>query len=307
MNTPVNERGLIGTGSCRVPDRLPRHRGRLFAFMLGWLFCSGIGSAFAQNQEMPVDEQFSLGVEYLRTDRFGEAEGVFLSLLERGAAAPFLYHNLGIVYLRQGGYERAVEQFRKALEMDREFHPARVLLGASLVALGKNAEGLEELDLAVNSLPEDPTLRLELAQAYRQAGRPLEGLAQLRDLSRADPSNPELIYQVASAYVGLVEWCFGEMRRLGPASARVWQAAAQNQMALGDFAAAAASLEEAVKVAPKMTDLNLMLAQAYARQGKLLEAIRAVDAELALVPTNRGAQQLREVLVQRASGNQPQP
>jgi tetratricopeptide (TPR) repeat protein len=54
---------------------------------------------------------------------------------------PASRHNLGNLYSDTGQYEKAIENYRKAIEIDREFYPAKVNLAMLYNRLGEKREG----------------------------------------------------------------------------------------------------------------------------------------------------------------------
>jgi tetratricopeptide (TPR) repeat protein len=276
-----NSRAQLGPRSGRIAAGL----------LVSWLSWPCLWS---QGPEKP-GELFERGVELLRADRLDEAGEIFRRLLEVGKD-PVVYHNLGIVYQRQGRHEQAIDQFRESLRMDPGLAATRALLGAGLLALGRSSEAVPELERAVESRPQDVLIRDQLAEAYRREGRLFEAVDQRRAIRDLIPENPEAAYQLGKAFGELSEWSYREMTRIAPDSARVHFGLGQTFLARGDFEAAARAFERAVQTDPKMPEAHLMYAHALVRLGRLGEALDAVEEELELVPVNTGAKQLRDQL-----------
>ncbi len=77
----------------------------------------------------------------------------------------------GQVLVCLGQAEPAVEQFRLALAENSELHEARSQLGAILIGLGREDEGLEELSHAADRQPHDADAQFTTAMAYLRARR----------------------------------------------------------------------------------------------------------------------------------------
>jgi TolB-like protein/Tfp pilus assembly protein PilF len=80
--------------------------------------------------------------------------------------------HLGEHYLAAGDRAKALEQFRRAVELDSSSGPARGALGHMLLVDGRLDEAVSELETAHQLDPEDGGFRGWLAEAYEKAGRP---------------------------------------------------------------------------------------------------------------------------------------
>ena len=112
-----------------------------------------------------------------------------------------------------GKYDLAIEQFRKALEMDPNHAPAHTNLGSTYLAMGKHEEAIVELEKAkaLDSSPERRRLAL-LAYAYAASGKRDEaqktldefnGLAKQRYIP---PMNFAIIYAGLGEKDQAFEW-----------------------------------------------------------------------------------------------------
>jgi TolB-like protein/Flp pilus assembly protein TadD len=102
-----------------------------------------------------------------------------------------------------GDYESAIDTCRKVMDIKPQFTPAWRVLGASLIQMGRAAEGVAELEAAAANAPADPVLLAWLAHAKATRGECgvartiLEALDRLR-VQRFVPA-----YHLALAHVGL--------------------------------------------------------------------------------------------------------
>ena len=69
-----------------------------------------------------------------------------------------------------GDYQAAIETCRLVMDMQRLFTPAWRVLGASLIQMGRIAEGVSELEAAAAIAPTDPVLLAWLAHAKATCG-----------------------------------------------------------------------------------------------------------------------------------------
>jgi tetratricopeptide (TPR) repeat protein len=249
------------------------------------LIVTGVALA-AQGLPPNLTELFNTGVQAEKAGRLDEAEKAFLAVLDQGGKKAFVYNNLGIVYRDRGDDQRALAQFREAVRLDARYAAPRVLMGSSLLALGRVKEAVVELEAAVKIDPRETAARRELARAYTRAGNLSGAVEQFRQLRQQAQRDPEYAYQLGRAYMQLSAWCIGEITRVAPDSARVYQMLAENRVAQGRTGEAVRAYLKAAAADPRLPGIHLALAQIYVQEGKPDEARAEIERELAIVPEN---------------------
>lgn len=239
---------------------------------------------------------FDEGVQAQKAGDLEAAEKAFLKVLNAGGRAAFVYNNLGIVYMLRGDYLRAIQQFREAARRQPDYPAPRVLLGSSLLLLGRIQEATKELEGAVMLAPRDPLARLQLAKAYKRTGKLLNGADQLRALRKLAPQEPEYLFRLGRAYLELSTWSYLESVRHSPQSARVHQTLAENYRAQRRPELAAKYFQLAAQANPKLPEIHLALAEIYLEEGNLAEARKEVEKELAVMPESMAASRLKKSL-----------
>jgi Flp pilus assembly protein TadD len=249
----------------------------------------------AQTQGTLPDSLLSLfqeGVEAQKAGHLEEAERAFRQVLAGGGKVAFVYNNLGIVYQSRREHEKAVTQFREAIHLQPDYGAPRILLGASLLALGRTGEAAQQLERAVKLQPREPLAREQLARAYER-GENFRGVVeQYRALLELQPNNPEYLYQLGGAYLKLAAWCHRQMAAQNPNSARVLQSLAESYRQQGHPDLAAQVLRRAAKADPTMPEVHYALALIYLEKNKPDEARQELEKELAIVPSSVAAQAL---------------
>jgi TolB-like protein len=102
-----------------------------------------------------------------------------------------------------GDYEGAIEVCRYVMDMQRHFTPAWRILGASLIQMGRVAEGVAELEAAAAVASTDPVLLAWLAHAKAIRGDCGVARTILAALDRLRPERFVPAYHLALAHVGL--------------------------------------------------------------------------------------------------------
>ena len=83
-------------------------------------------------------------------------------------ANPYIFTELGQVYLAKNETERAREQFQKALELKSDYAPARFQLALIYVSENKIAEAIGEMENAKRDSPNDVGVAFQLGVLYYQ-------------------------------------------------------------------------------------------------------------------------------------------
>lgn len=247
---------------------------------------------FAQSSQL--EKLFASGVQALKANQLDEAEKIFQQVIRQGGKAPYVHHNLGIVQQQRGAHEQAIVQFREAIRLQPDFGEARLLLGYSLLSLGKNAEAVRELERAVKLLPKQPQARLQLAKAYERISNWFGVVDQYRALRKLEPQNGEYAYQLGKAYNRLSDWSYQQIIRVNPGSARLYQTLGQNYLQQGKYELALLEYQRALTADPKLPELHLALALIYLEQKRFEEASKEIELELQLAPESKKALEVKQ-------------
>lgn len=201
---------------------------------------------WARAQARPDPEAtFNAGLMHLREGRTEQAIEAFRSAIKQDSKNPYFYKGLGVAYLSLNQHKNAVEAFRKALELNPYYVDVRNDLGTALILAGRREEGKKEILAAFND-PMNPTPEISarnLGQAYLDEKRYAEALNWCQTSVSRNKSYPDAHLCVADIFV-----------------------------AAGRLDDAVAGLELAVKTIPDEPSVVLALGQAYYRSGRFSEA-----------------------------------
>jgi tetratricopeptide (TPR) repeat protein len=274
-------------------------------YLIATLLLAGVASytRLARSQTLPasLQSEFDTGVAAVEAGRLDDAEKAFQEVLFKGGKAAFVYNNLGIVYQMKGDQTAAIKQFREAIRLQPDYAAPRILLGASLLAVGKPEEAAVELERAVEMQPDELAARLQLARAYRRTGRYAEAVAQYQALHSLRPQDAELFFQWGRTYSEQAEWCFRQIRKIDSKSARLYEALGQNYRLQGHLDLAESAYRRAAAAAPKLPGIHLELARIYLEQGQAKQAQKEIDQELTIVPESIAAQELAKKAASEAA------
>ena len=247
----------------------------------------------AQTLAPVLAARFSEGVEALKAGHLDQAEAAFKDVLSKGGIRAFVHHNLGIVYQQRGDHVAALAQFLAAARLDPTFGPARLLAGASLLALGRADDAVVELERAVRLLPGEKAAHAKLADACERAGNAPCQARQSRILAGLAPSDPESLYRLGKAYLSLSEWSYKRILAINPRSARLSEALGREYLQQGQPDLALRAFQEAAERDPRLPGIHLALAGIHAEAGRWDDAAREVERELAIAPGSAAALALK--------------
>jgi tetratricopeptide (TPR) repeat protein len=250
----------------------------------------------ALGQELPdaLSLSFDEGVRALKAGELDAAEAAFRAVLDGGGDLAQVHNNLGIVYQQSGRHERAVTEFRAAVRLDPEYAAPRVLLGASLLALGRVRDARAPLEEAVKIAPGETLAHLQLVRVLERLGDWNGAIDEYRVLRQLEPEDPEYVYGLGRAYLRLSESRLRELRELDPASARSLQAEGHSLRVQGRPDRALETFERAARADPTLPEIHLAMAQIHMEQKRWAEARREIALELAVVPDSAGAKMLEK-------------
>lgn len=171
---------------------------------------------------------------------------------------PFAGHNLANLYVARGDQAQAEEYYRRAIEIDDLFIPAKMNLAVLYNSQGRNDEAEVLLRGVLEHYPDNHEAEYSLALLLVETDRPEEALSWLQRAAVGMPQRTRIRYNL-----GLL------------------------QQQLGLLPEAEGSLRAAIAAEPGNLDYLYALADHLARRGDLRGALAVADE---MIATNPGAQ-----------------
>jgi tetratricopeptide (TPR) repeat protein len=245
-----------------------------------------------------------VGIEALKSGDLETAQRIFAEAARQGVKHPLVYHNLGVIAQQKADHQQAVTRFRQALALQPDYGPSRLLLGVSLLAVGKNSESIRELKRAVSLMPEQPQSHLQLAKAYEASEDWLSAAQQLQRVVELAPREPEYSYQLARAWTQLSGWSYQQIQHVNPKSARLQQALGQEYAIQQKYDLALQAYQRAAALDPQLPEVHLAMAVILLELKKFEEALSEITLEQQLVPQSKSAAEIR-AQIETAKGAAP--
>jgi tetratricopeptide (TPR) repeat protein len=265
----------------------------------------------------------NLGAVMSRLGRYDEAVAGYEAALRLNPQLTPVLLNLGIAHYRAGQFAKAAETLERFLTTTPGHIQARQLLGISLVALGRDADGVARLE-PISETIDDPTALYSLGLAYLRLDRPevktitsrlvassagnplglllrgqslLSNLAykqaagELEEAARFNPELPRLQFSLGLSYLKLGRSqealaCFERELRQSPQDFSTLYYLAYVHELSGKLDVARARVGEAIKLEPQSPEANALLGKILFKQGKAAEAVAPLEAAVAKDPAD---------------------
>jgi tetratricopeptide (TPR) repeat protein len=256
------------------------------------------------------DSQLAMGRLLFAKRQYAEAEGYLgkAAAGTPGSIAPLL--DLGELYLNQMGKPaKAVEAFRKVVEMKPDHAGARYGLGMAHFALRDYPSAITRLNEATRLAPDNALPFISLGQAYAARRSFPEALAAAETATRVQPGLvPALVNHAdiaaAAGQPQLAVRRLEEAARLAPKSAQIPLKLGMVQQQAGQWKEATAAYEQALRLDGKLAlACNNLAWMAAERKERLDDALRWSQKAVELAPGEPG---FKDTLawVKRARGDQ---
>jgi len=242
-----------------------------------------------------VEAKNNLGVVLAWTGRSAEAAELFREALSERPNYGEAYVNLGLVLAAQEKYAEAEKEVRLALRLTASNLSALRALGMLEVKLGHGEQAIEILRKVARQQPEFADAHSNLGMALAADGFDLPGaLEQLSEAIRLEPRSAALLYSKGRILHDLNR--AEEARRdlaaacqLQPDYHEALYLLAQVEQQLGNIQRSADILDQLVTREPSNADAQLLLGRNLVLLGKTEEAIHHLQIAVGVSPNNPDA------------------
>jgi tetratricopeptide (TPR) repeat protein len=253
--------------------------------------------ALQQNISAEGAQHMQAGVDAHKQGQFDVAIKEFRKATEidPNFAAAFL--DLGEVCLETRDYPAATAALKHALELNPELDAAHLQLGYALLAQGYAEEAIPHLD-RVHALE-------ALGIAQIETGRFDAAVANLNAALAQRPGDPDLLYYLGRASGLLSKRAIDTLVTVYPDSARAHQAMGENYFVLRQMPQAEKEYVEALRQRPELPGLHQELGFVYAGAANWPKAEEAFRYEAKLQPGNaEAAYRLGSALLQQGKARE---
>jgi len=302
---------------------------------------------------LPAAADFDTAMSHLRSGKYLEAAGEFQALVDQNPEYADGFHLLGICFLKSKKYEDAERNFLKAIELNgdrfeyyfnlanayvaQEKHDKVVrtlnnaeglaadnqksmiykLRGAALANQKKWAEAIDDLERAVAAKP-DPVTQAQLGKAYFSVGDNVSAVAALRKAVQlqASPSTNRLLVEaminVAAKTTGesAKKAKYGEALReadkflaSSPNSADAQYLVGRTALGAGQFDKAIGAFQGVLKTNSSHCNAMANLGKAYTAKADWANALSSLESATQCEPGMGLAWQSKGFVLQKTASN----
>ena len=141
----------------------------------------------------------SLGLWWTERQDYARAIEHYRRVIEIDPDQPQGYYNIGRIYLLQGDYARAREWFERALQQDPEYAEAHSNLARAFAGLGDRPAAVRHFGEVVRLRPSDALAHYDLAVELAESGDVDAALPRFETATRLGPDIPQLHYAYSLA------------------------------------------------------------------------------------------------------------
>ena len=199
-----------------------------------------------------AEARYGLGGVYLQQEKNAEAREIFERVVKMRSSypntLPSAWNNLGLLAIREGRVEEAVEHFQESLQLSPDYLIALENLGNAYRQLKRWDDARKTLEQAVAVGPQDPEANYSLGMVFAQLNDTDRAYDYLRRALKLRPDYPEALNNLGILYLRT-------QRR----------------------DEAVANFNECIRVAPDFDQPYLNLARVYAIEGQTDQARKVLQ------------------------------
>ena len=231
----------------------------------------------------------NLAQVYVERGEFEKAVAEYRRALELRPKSPRLWNNLGMVYLRMEAYADAIAPLNRALELEPDFEPALSNLAVAYTHLGRLEEAGRVMERVVEIEPARAEYHDNLGVIYTRLGRTERALECFRRAASLEPRFPEPYNNRGAVAMELGRYdearsSFVRALRCRPGFFDAQYNLGLLEMRLEDYPAALSALRTAVDLRPRHPGAHYQLGEAYWRLGRKDDALSEWRTTVVLDP-----------------------
>jgi protein O-mannosyl-transferase len=230
----------------------------------------------------------NLGLALAKRGALEEAINELRRAVEVDPAFVEAFTNLGNFLAQRGARGEAIVYLRRALQIDPAFANAHNTLGNVLADTGALDEAIEHFRKALQSKPQSAMTHYNLARVLAKRGDMEEAIAQYREALEIDPGDVDVHNNLGLLFLsrGNIDQAieqFREALRVNPNYAKAYFNLGKVYAQQDRLDEAVENFQKALQIQPGVAEIHENLARVFARQGKRKEALQEYQEALRLL------------------------
>ncbi len=152
------------------------------------------------NLSSEVVNQFNLGVSYQNQKEYLKAIEAYKKVIELDPNYGEAYNNLAILYQEIGDDHRAFEIYKKLIQISPQYEKAYNNLGILFYLKGRDGEAMEAFEKAININPHNIESYINLGVLYKKQGQWNKAIESYQRALSIDPFHKETHYNIGLLY-----------------------------------------------------------------------------------------------------------
>ncbi|MCK4546295.1 MAG: tetratricopeptide repeat protein [Candidatus Eisenbacteria sp.] len=231
----------------------------------------------------------NLAQSYLERGEFEKALAEYRRALEFEPASARLWSNLGMAYLRMEAYEEAVEPLNRALELKPDFEAALSNLAVAYTYLEKLEDAARVMERAIDLEPGRAEFHDNLGVIYTRLGKKDKALECLRTAAALEPKFPEPYNNLGAIAMetGALQEARENFRRAMALSPSFFDAPFNFGLlehTAGNLSESAAYFRMALEIRPRHLEARYRLGEVYSEMGEDDKALREWNTVVTIDP-----------------------
>jgi tetratricopeptide (TPR) repeat protein len=209
---------------------------------------------------------------------YADSETLWQTTLHLNPESWLAHDNYGMILLRKGDTDGAIQQYGEAIKIKPDFVGAQVNLGYALARRGRFDEAISHYEQAVKLKPDSAEAHNDLGHALVEKGRFDDAIAHYQKAIQFKPDSADAFNNLGAVYatMGRIDEAISQYQhaiRLRPGFANAHYNLAAELGHKGQIEQSILEFREAIRFKPDLLDARLYLGEALARTGRIDEAI----------------------------------
>ena len=243
----------------------------------------------ATNPEARRREAFQAGEAAMQRGELAEAEKKFLEIVAMAPSDTGAHANLGVIYMREKKWKRAIEELRTAEKLAPQIAGIRLDIGLVYYRQGEYHKAIAPFESVLRDQPDSAQARHLLGLCYMFDERYADAITALEPLWAASSSDLSYLYvlAVAAGNAGrhdLEERALAQLLEVGQNSAAFHLMLGKAYLNRGDDDKALAELEQAGQGDAKLPMVHYNLGIVYKRRREYQKAKEEFLKDIAVEP-----------------------
>ena len=164
-----------------------------------------IGILVCEFKKVNLIEFLCIGIAkmYLLTKKTKQAKRILLNLVDKNHNSKLAHKMLAEIYENEGGVRKAIDEYVKVVDLDKEAYDSYYKIAILLKELGNKEDSINMLTKLVNKKPEYIDACISLSDVLCEEERYKEALSIMNECLRNNPNNYDIYYNIGMIYTML--------------------------------------------------------------------------------------------------------